>query len=134
MYIRSILYEILQKIEPKGKISRNHFIYNGDYAKNSANLRKSAFAVDASIQPKLDIIITLLSLINVTKFCLSISCKTCLSDNAIYLPKVSSTMHLFIQPILFCSSMSYIYGQKCISYENYYQNQEHLGSVSLVYF
>ena len=30
MYIRWILYEIIQKIEPKGTQSWNHYIYNGD--------------------------------------------------------------------------------------------------------
>ena len=43
MYIRCILYEIIQKIEPKGTKSWNHYIYNGDSAQNSAYLQKSVF-------------------------------------------------------------------------------------------
>ena len=33
MYIRCILYEIIQKMQPKGSISQNHLIYNGDKGK-----------------------------------------------------------------------------------------------------
>ena len=43
MYIRDILYEIIQQILPTGTTSLNHFIYNRDQARNSDNLsmRKS---------------------------------------------------------------------------------------------
>ena len=47
MYIRCILYEIIQKIEPKGTKSWNHYIYNGNQAQNSANLQKSVFFLKA---------------------------------------------------------------------------------------
>ena len=57
--------------------------------------------------------------------CVSLSCKTSLFFNVIYLQRKSSTL-VFAFPLLeqVCS-ISNVYGQKCLSCQNYYQHQKH---------
>ena len=55
--------------------------------------------------------------------CVSLSCKTSLFFNVIYLQRKSSTL-VFAFPLLeqVCS-ISNVYGQRCLSCQNYYQHQ-----------
>ena len=62
---------------------------------------------------------------------LSLTSKAYLSYNAIYFLKGTLTLTLSTRSSCWILAMDNVYGQKCLSHQNYYQHQE-LGLMSLV--
>ena len=57
--------------------------------------------------------------------CLSLSCKACLSYNAINFPKEALSLHVITDTVFFSMQWLMYMGRTCLSRQNWYQYQEH---------